>query len=104
MRVYHNFFLYPDPDQRFLMRIQPNDTDPTDQNTALHYIIIYMYIVMVHKYAPLFNPKLTLPSHNIIVYTVVYYAYFTCHVLVSVTNCFKLRTEAYTSTLGLLTH
>ena len=30
MRVYHNFFWYPDPDQRFLMRIriQANDTDP----------------------------------------------------------------------------
>ena len=30
MRVYHDFFWYPDPDQRFLMRIRirPNDTDP----------------------------------------------------------------------------
>ena len=30
MRVYHNFFWYPDPDKRFLMRIRirPNDTDP----------------------------------------------------------------------------
>ena len=31
MRVYHDFFWYPDPDQSFLMRIriQANDTDPT---------------------------------------------------------------------------
>ena len=31
MQVYHDFFSYPDPDQRFLkwMRIQPNDMDPT---------------------------------------------------------------------------
>ena len=33
MRVYHDFFWYPDPVQRFLMRIRilirPNDTDPT---------------------------------------------------------------------------
>ena len=31
MRVYHDFFWYLDPDQRFLMRIRirPNDTDPT---------------------------------------------------------------------------
>ena len=29
MRVYHDFFWYPDPDQRFLIRIRPNDTDPT---------------------------------------------------------------------------
>ena len=30
MRVYHDFFWYPDPGQRFLMRIRirPNDTDP----------------------------------------------------------------------------
>ena len=30
MRVYRDFFLYPDPDQRFLMRIRirANDTDP----------------------------------------------------------------------------
>ena len=28
---YHDFFCYPDPDQRFLrwIRIRPNDTDPT---------------------------------------------------------------------------
>ena len=29
MRVYHDFFWNPDPDQRFQMRIRPNDTDPT---------------------------------------------------------------------------
>ena len=31
MRVYHDFFWYPDPDQRFLnrIRIRANDTDPT---------------------------------------------------------------------------
>ena len=31
MRVYHYFFWYTDPDQRFLMRIRirANDTDPT---------------------------------------------------------------------------
>ena len=29
MRVHHDFFFDPDPDQRFLMRIRPNDTDPT---------------------------------------------------------------------------
>ena len=33
MRVYQDFFLYPDPDQRFLKRIRilirANDTDPT---------------------------------------------------------------------------
>ena len=32
MRVHHDFFFwYPDPDQRFLMRIRirANDTDPT---------------------------------------------------------------------------
>ena len=29
MRVYHDFFLVPDPDQRFLIRIRANDTDPT---------------------------------------------------------------------------
>ena len=30
MRVYHDFFWYPDPDQRFLkrIRIRANDTDP----------------------------------------------------------------------------
>ena len=31
MQVYHDFFWYPDPDQRFLIRIRilANDTDPT---------------------------------------------------------------------------
>ena len=31
MRVFHDFFWYPDPDQRFLIRIRirPNDMDPT---------------------------------------------------------------------------
>ena len=31
MWVYHDFFCYQDPDQRFLkwIRIRPNDTDPT---------------------------------------------------------------------------
>ena len=35
MRVYHDFFWYPDPVQRFLMRIRirPNDTDPTGSET-----------------------------------------------------------------------
>ena len=28
MQVYHDFFWYPDPDQRFLKRIRANDTDP----------------------------------------------------------------------------
>ena len=31
MLVYHDFFYYSDPDQRFLkwIRIRPNDTNPT---------------------------------------------------------------------------
>ena len=29
MQVYHDFFCYPDPDQRFRIRILANDTDPT---------------------------------------------------------------------------
>ena len=34
MQVYHDFFWYPDPDQRFLIRIRirilANDTDPNE--------------------------------------------------------------------------
>ena len=49
MRIWirdHDFFWYPDPDQRFLMRIRirPNDTDPTgsgsetlEENTMCDY-------------------------------------------------------------------
>ena len=37
MQVYHDFFWYPDPDQRFLIRIRirirPNDMDPTGSET-----------------------------------------------------------------------
>ena len=35
MRVYHDFFWYPDPHQRLLMRIRPNDTDPTGSETLI---------------------------------------------------------------------
>ena len=39
MRVYHDFFWYFDPDQRFLkwIRIRPNDTDRTGSETLLMY-------------------------------------------------------------------
>ena len=39
MQVYHNFFWYPDPDQRFLIRIRilANDTDPK------HCFILYAW-------------------------------------------------------------
>ena len=41
MRVYHDFFWYPDPDQRFLMRIRirPNDTDPKHCLADIFYMI-----------------------------------------------------------------
>ena len=49
MRVYHDFFWYPDPDQRFLIRIRirPNDTDPTGSGSeTLHlahsFIMFYL--------------------------------------------------------------
>ena len=40
MRVYHDFFWYPDPDQRLLIRIRirPNDTDPTGSETLIRII------------------------------------------------------------------
>ena len=36
MQVYHEFFWYPDPDQRFLkrIRIRANDTDPTGSGSG----------------------------------------------------------------------
>ena len=34
MRVYNDFVWYTDPDQRFLMRIRPNDTDPTGSGSG----------------------------------------------------------------------
>ena len=46
MRVYQKKIWYPDPDQRFLMRIRPNDTDP-DPKHCLNYCYLctfYSYI------------------------------------------------------------
>ena len=57
MRVYHDFFWYPDPDQRFLkrIRIRANDTDPTGSGSetlaltidnlsmTIHYYIVHIY-------------------------------------------------------------
>ena len=40
MRVYHNFFLYPDPDQRFLMRIR---------NTSIYACILLLLLSSVYK-------------------------------------------------------
>ena len=42
MLVYHDFFCYSDPDQRFLkwIRIRPNDTDPTGSETL--YFRVYL--------------------------------------------------------------
>ena len=42
MRVYHDFFWYPDPDQRFLIRIRANDTDPDFSTECIDkYSVIY---------------------------------------------------------------
>ena len=42
MRVYHDFFWYPDPDQRFLKRIRiwANDTDPTESGSGSETLIM----------------------------------------------------------------
>ena len=44
------FFWYPDPDQRFLMRIpiRPNDKDPTGPET-LHIICTYINKIIIFK-------------------------------------------------------
>ena len=52
MRVYHDFFWYPDPDQRFLkwIRIRTNDTDPTGsgyETLVLDTIIDFLYFFSV---------------------------------------------------------
>ena len=39
MRVYPDFFWYPDPDQRSLKRIRPNDTDPTGSGSGSETLI-----------------------------------------------------------------
>ena len=49
MQVHHDFFWYPDPDQRFLIRIRiwirilANDTDPTGSETLVERIIHIFY-------------------------------------------------------------
>ena len=56
MRVYHDFFWYPDPDQRFLMRIRirPNDTDPTGSGSeTLPKIYVYIHL-FISYYKKLF--------------------------------------------------
>ena len=45
MRVYHVFFWYADPDQRFLMRIRPNDTEPTGSGSRSE----TLPVIKVHK-------------------------------------------------------
>ena len=54
MRVYHDYFWYPDPDQRFLMRIriQPNDTHPTGSGSETLYLIVrimYLFFNVCYK-------------------------------------------------------
>ena len=58
MRVYHDFFLYPDSDQRFLMRIQiririrPNDTDPDPKHWPWRLISVLQSVFILALYIP----------------------------------------------------
>ena len=57
MRVYHDFFWYPDPDQRFLMRIRirPNDTDPDPKHcfegSCMPQILIFCWRLFVFGFS-----------------------------------------------------
>ena len=52
MRVHHDFFLYPDPDQRFLkrirIRIRANDTDPKHWVAFCNYPSIYYIYLSIY--------------------------------------------------------
>ena len=55
MRVYHDYFWYPDPDQHFLMRIRirirANDPDPTGSGSETLLIFMNEFLVRTLYYS-----------------------------------------------------
>ena len=66
MQVYHDFFWYPDPDQRFLIRIRiqiriqirilANDTDPTGTGSETLHFSQHASILLHFFLSPSFSP------------------------------------------------